>query len=448
MLKFDEITDPQKIEQWLLQVVEWFNLNVFIPSTVVQAVVVTTAFLLAWIAASRLRGLLERKWSASWYNRFGAPVSQVFAPLSLPIIWLVLQWITIFIARYVVWPHHLIEIVVSLLMAWVVIRLAGTLIRDRQWARAISIAAWFVAALNITNLLGPTKLILGDMGMHVGATYISVLSVIKAGIALAFLLWIAAVLSGLFERRLQAMVGMTPSSQVLFGKLFRIAIFVVAIVVGLDSVGIDLTALAVFSGAIGLGIGFGLQKVISNLISGIILLMDKSVKPGDVISLGTTYGEIKTLGARYVSVITRDGTEHLIPNEDLISQRVENWSFSSNKIRVRMPFGISYESDVRKAMELALEVAEEVERVLPDPKPVCQLKGFGDSSLNLELRVWVDDPQNGLGNVCSMVLLGIWDKFRANGIAFPYPQRDIHIKSAPAAYHIDTAETDPSVAND
>ncbi len=440
MLKFDDITDPQKIEQWLRQLVDWAYMNLFVPSTVVQVAVVAVAFLLAWLGAKRLQRLLDHQWSAPWYTRFAAPVAHALAPLSLPIIWLVLQWFTIFAARNAGWPNHLIEIVFSLLMAWIVIRLAGSLIRDRQWSRAISIAAWVIAALNITNLLEPTQAVLNDMGMNVGETYISVLSVIKAGIALAFLFWIAAFLSGLFERRLQTMVGMTPSTQVLFGKLFRIAVFVVAIVVGLESVGIDLTALAVFSGAIGLGIGFGLQKVISNLISGIILLMDKSVKPGDVISLGTTYGEIKTLGARYVSVITRDGTEHLIPNEDLISQRVENWSFSSRMIRVKMPFGISYESDVHKAMALALEVADEIDRVQRDPKPVCQLKGFGDSSLDLELRIWVDDPQNGLGNVCSLVLLGIWDKFRANGIHFPYPQRDIHIKSAPQGYSVDAVE--------
>lgn len=439
MLKFDEITDPQKIELWLRQILDWVYINVFVPSTVVQATVVVVAFLLAWLVASRLRTVFEREWSSPWYNRFGAPITHVLTPLRLPIIWLMLQWFTIFAARNANWPHHLIEIVVSLLMAWIAIRLAGMLIRDKQWARVISITVWIIAALNITNLLEPTKTVLNDMGMGVGETYISVLSVIKAGLALAVLLWAAGLLSGLFERRLRAMPSLTPSAEVLFGKLFRIAVFVLAIVVGLDSVGIDLTAFAVFSGAIGLGIGFGLQKVMSNLISGIILLMDKSVKPGDVISLGATYGEIKTLGARYVSVITRDGTEHLIPNEDLISQRVENWSFSSRMIRVRMPFGISYESDVHKAMELALAVADETERVKRDPKPVCQLKAFGDSSLDLELRVWVDDPQNGLGNVCSLVLLGIWDKFRANGIEFPYPQRDIHIKSAPKGYSVDTA---------
>lgn len=431
MLKFDDITDPQKIEMWLLQIVDWVHGNVLVLSSLIQAVIIVLAFLVAWAGASRLHGMLERQWNSEWYNRFGAPVARGLAPLSLPVIWLVIQWFSIFAAQNAKWSHHLIEIVVSLLTAWVVIRLAATLIRNKQWSRIITISAWVIAALNITNLLEPTKIILEDMGLQVGEAYISVLSVIKAGIALAFLLWLASMLSSLLERRLATMPSVTPSARVLFAKLFRVSVFTVAVIVGLESVGIDLTAFAVFSGAVGLGLGFGLQKVIANLISGIILLMDKSVKPGDVISLGTTYGEIRTLGARYVSVITRDGTEHLIPNEELISQRVENWSFTDRKLRIRMPIGISYDSDVRRAIELALEVADQTERTLKDPMPVCQLTAFGESSLDLELRVWVDDPQNGLGGVRSQILLGIWDRFREEGIEFPYPQRDVHLRSMP-----------------
>lgn len=431
MLKFDDITDPQKVEMWLLQIVEWVHLNVLVLSSLIQLVIIVVAFLVAWASASRLKGLLERDWNYAWYPRFGNPVARAMAPFCLPVIWLIIQWFSIFAAQNAQWSHHLIEIVVSLLTAWIVIRLAATLIRNKQWSRTITISAWVIAALNITNLLEPTKTVLEDMGLQVGEVYISILSVIKAGIALAFLLWLAGMLSSLLERRLATMSNVTPSARVLFAKLFRVSIFTIAVIVGLESVGIDLTAFAVFSGAVGLGLGFGLQKVIANLISGIILLIDKSVKPGDVISLGTTYGEIRTLGARYVSVITRDGTEHLIPNEELISQRVENWSFTDRKLRIRMPIGISYNSDVRRAIELTLEVADQTERALKAPKPVCQLTAFGDSSLDLELRVWVDDPQNGLGGVRSQILLGIWDKFRENGIEFPFPQRDINIRSMP-----------------
>jgi small-conductance mechanosensitive channel len=215
----------------------------------------------------------------------------------------------------------------------------------------------------------------------------------------------------------------------LFSKLLKIVLVAIAIVVALQSVGIDLSAFTVFTGALGVGIGFGLQKTVSNLISGVMILMDKSIKPGDVIEVAGTYGWVNSLGSRYASVITRDGIEHLIPNEELITQRVSNWSFSNSEVRVKIPVGVSYNADVRKAMELCLEAAADVERVLDTPKPACLLKGFGDSAVDLELRIWINDPRNGVSNVKSQVLLGVWDRFHAHAIEIPFPQRDIHIKT-------------------
>ena len=169
--------------------------------------------------------------------------------------------------------------------------------------------------------------------------------------------------------------------------------------------------------------------MVSNLLSGFILLTDRSIKPGDVIEIEGTYGWINNLRARYVSVITRDGTEHLIPNEDLITQRVINWSHTNDLVRLKMPIGISYKSDVHKAIELVVNTAKTVNRVLADPAPICHLIGFGDSSVNLELRIWINDPVNGVVNVKSQVLLKVWDAFHEDGIQIPYPQRDLHIKS-------------------
>jgi len=426
----EKFFDPAFIEAKFAEITAWANTHVFLLSTVTQLTVIVIAFLIAWITAAHFRGWLERGWDAPWYDRFVRPVTQALAPLSLPVIWLALQWFSVFAAERAGWPNHLIEIVVSLLTAWVIIRLGTTLIRNAAWSRAIALAAWTIAALNITGLLEPTADILDSMAMHMGDFRISILGVLKAVIALAALLWLAGVTSGLMERRLRGMPGVTPAAGVLFGKLLRVLLFTIAIVVGLNSVGIDLTAFAVFSGAIGLGIGFGLQKVFSNLISGVILIMDRSVKPGDVIAIGDTYGWINALSARYVSLITRDGTEHLIPNEEMISQRVENWSFSNRLVRQRIGFGVSYRTDIREAMELATQAAGEPERVLEDPRPVCHLLGFGDSSVNLELRVWIRDPQNGLTNVKSEVLLEVWHRFKEHGIEFPFPQHDLHLKSA------------------
>ena len=204
---------------------------------------------------------------------------------------------------------------------------------------------------------------------------------------------------------------------------------VIAVFMALRSVGIDLTTFAVLTGTIGVGIGFGLQKLVSNFVSGITILLDKSIKPGDVLAVGNTYGRVHSLGARYVSVITRDGTEFLIPNEDLVTQQVVNWSYSTEQVRLKVPIGISYNSDVRRAIALCLESASMVERVLKQPAPVCPLVGFGDNSIHLELRFWIQDPMNGVTNVKSEVLLHVWDRFRANNIEFPFPQRDLHVKT-------------------
>ena len=180
-----------------------------------------------------------------------------------------------------------------------------------------------------------------------------------------------------------------------------------------------------------MGLGFGLQKVFANLVSGFILLADKSIKPGDVIQLGDKYGWINFLGSRYVSVITRDATEHLIPNENLITGEVINWSYSQNLLRLKVPVGVAYGADLEKARELMLAAAADNRRVLKDPKPSWHLAGFGDSAINLEVLVWINDPQKGIGSVKSDLCMGIWKSFQDHGIEMPNPQRDVHLKSMP-----------------
>jgi small-conductance mechanosensitive channel len=256
--------------------------------------------------------------------------------------------------------------------------------------------------------------------------------VIKGAITLVIAVWLANVLSRLADQRLRRLPGIAPALQVLTAKLTRMMLLALAVVLALGSVGIDLTAFTVFSGAVGVGIGFGLQKVVSNLITGVILLLDRSIKPGDVIEIEGTYGWITNLNARYVALSTRDGKEHLIPNEDLITQRVVNWSFSNNLIRLHVPIGISYQSDPHQAIELSLQAGASVDRVLTEPKPVCIVKQFGDSSIDLELRFWIKDPINGTANVRSEVMLNIWDLFKAHHIDIPKPQRDITLRNPEA----------------
>lgn len=398
-------------------------------SGIAQIVVVGLAFLAARLGAPRAQMLLERVARGWRYEQQLRRVAAALEPLTLPIIWLLLQWLALLIAAQAMLPHQLVKIVASLLTAWVVIRLTTTLVRDPAWSRFIAIAAWTIAALNILNLLEPASQLLDGIAFSFGSLRISALIIIKAALSLAVLLWVAATAGRLLERRITTLPNLTPSLQVLLSKLFKIVFTIVAVAIALASVGIDLTAFAVFSGAVGVGVGFGLQKVISNFISGVILLLDRSVKPGDVISVGQTYGWVGSLGARYVSVITRDDTEYLIPNEDLITHQVVNWSYSSNQVRLRIPIAVSYDADVRQARALCLEAAAETPRVLSQPAPVCVLLAFAGSAVELELRVWIHDPKNGVGNLKSDVLLRIWDKFRANGVEFPYPQRDLHLKT-------------------
>jgi len=233
------------------------------------------------------------------------------------------------------------------------------------------------------------------------------------------------------ESRVSNLKNVSPGLRALVIKISRVFIAAAAILFAISSVGVSLSSFAILGGAIGLGLGFGFQKVISNLISGVILLADRSIKPGDVIEVDQTYGWINRLGARYTSVITRDGTEHLIPNEMMITEKVVNWSFSDNKVRVRIPFGVSYTSDIHKAMDLALQAANEDERTLQEPIAVVRLTGFGDNSVDFEVRVWIEDPSSGLGNIRSAFYIRIWDLFKENGIEFPFPQRDLHLKEMP-----------------
>ncbi|TVP80692.1 MAG: mechanosensitive ion channel protein MscS [Puniceicoccaceae bacterium] len=313
---------------------------------------------------------------------------------------------------------------------WIVIGLLCSFLRERFWARSVALVLYATSAINaIAYSKGSLEAIQG-IQFTVGSLTISAWGVVAGLLAFAVTLWISLGVAHLAEKQVRSVSRLSPSLRVLIIKIIRIALIVLAAMVALSSMGINLASLTVLGGAIGLGLGFGLQKVVSNFVSGIILLLDKSIKPGDVIEIDGTYGWINHLRARYASVITRDGTEHLIPNEDLITQRVINWSFTDELVRIRLPIGVSYQADPHECIRLILAVANSHERVLKDPAPACLLTGFGDSSVDLQLRFWLKDPSNGIGSVKSCLLLAIWDTFKENNIEIPFPQRDLHIRSS------------------
>lgn len=334
------------------------------------------------------------------------------------------------------WPeiHRLLSNALLLALAWLVISVVSQAIRSRALSRIFAIVGWVYVAATILGITDDFIALLdsigfGSVGRGPNAPNLSVWWAIKLILLLGFMLWLAFSIGNFLNQRIQQSDELTPSLRVLIGKVLRVTLIAVAVLVALASLNIDLTVFAVLSGAIGVGIGFGLQKVVSNFISGIVILLDRSIKPGDTISLGETFGWIRELRARFVSVVTRDGREYLIPNEDFITHELINWSFSDDLVRLDVPFGVSYSSDPHQVSALAIEAASAVERVVESKKPVCWLTEFGDSSLNFLLRFWIRDPQNGLTNVRGTVLLAVWDKFKEHGINIPFPHREVIMRS-------------------
>lgn len=415
----------QRIQHQIGQAYAWFEFHVLTLDTLVQLPLAVALVMVARLLSRRSAGWVEKKLEERARRsivRIHASYGEIFF-LAYTVIFL---WFAVTFAQGAELPSRLLSTFASLATAWGIIRFTSSTIESPFWSRLIAVTLWTLAALNIIGWLDPAIAMLDRAAITMGNVRLSLLLIVKSLLAIGFLLWAIGFISGLLERSLYKAQGLNPSQRVLFHKLSNIALYTVGVIVGLNIVGLDLTALTVFSGALGLGIGFGLQKVFSNLISGIILLLDKSVKPGDVIAIGDTFGWVNSLSARYVSVLTRDGKEHLIPNENLITQEVENWSYSNQRVRIHVPVRVSYGSDVHLVKELLLKTAQEHPRIMQHPKPNCLLMGFGDSSVNFEIRLWIDDPEAGVSNVKSDIYFRVWDLFKEHGITIPFPQRDIN----------------------
>jgi small-conductance mechanosensitive channel len=330
------------------------------------------------------------------------------------------------------WPesNYLIYSAMLLAGAWLLIAGTSHALRSQLLRKLLAFIVWVYVAASILGIVNDVTTMLDNAGFNIGDTRVSVLSITQAALLLGVTLWLSLVLGNFLDRRIQKVEELTPSLRVLFGKIARITLITLAALIAVSGLGIDLTALTVLSGAVGVGIGFGLQKVVSNFISGIIILMDESIKPGDTISLGETFGWIRELRARFVSVVTRDGREFLIPNEDFITHEVINWSFSDRYVRLDVDFGVSYQSDPHEVTRVAIEAASGVGRVDAARRPpVCWMTEFGESSLNFKLRFWISDPQQGLTNIRGKVFLALWDAFKEHGIGIPYPHRELIINS-------------------
>lgn len=393
---------------------------------------ILAAFVLGWLAGRFIGPRIAHFWS-----RNAGGLAEGIAPRICGAVRYLAIWLLLAVAlRAYAWPP-LATMLLGLTAASAAALVIVNLIRGLGLVRPL---AWLLGALAFTGVMAdavgglePMTRTLDGVAVTLGARRISLLNVLQIAISLAILYLAVRLANRLIGHALKANPALDPAQRVLGEKLAGIAIIVIAFFIGLSIVGIDFTALAVFGGAFGLALGFGLQKTVGNLFAGIILLMDRSIKPGDVIVVGDSFGQVTRIGVRAVSVVTRDGKEHLIPNENLMTNEVENWSYSSKDVRIHIRVGVAYGSDLALAQRLMIEAASESARVLKVPKPNVWLRSFGEYEVQHDILVWISDPEAGVGNVQSEILNRLWLLFREHGIEVPFPQQDVRIRQAPDA---------------
>lgn len=335
-------------------------------------------------------------------------------------------------------PADWLVVLTPLLLSLASIRLIAYMLRLglrpgpalRAWEHLVSLGVWVFVALYLLGWLKPLAVALDGIRLVPGEHPLTVLTLLKATLSVGATLLVTWWLAAALERRIILAGGFSAGVRVGIAKVVKFLLVSVGLLIGLSAVGIDLTAFAVFGGAVGVGIGLGLQRIASNLVSGFILLFDRSIRPGDVISIGDRFGWVQELHSRYVVVRDRDGVETLIPNENLVTSQVINWSYSDRHVRLKLPVTISYRDDPEFALRLMEGIAREHPRILADPEPGARLLTFGENGMHLELRAWIEDPEAGVNNVRSELNLAIWRAFRSHGITIPYPQRDVHVVSA------------------
>ncbi|MEA3050577.1 MAG: hypothetical protein QOG84_2413 [Sphingomonadales bacterium] len=408
-------------------------------SAAVAAIIVA----LVWIGAHVAGRLLGGRLAAFWSKRAGTRGEELAPRLCALTRWF-LSLVALGIALNADAWRPLALIVLGGALGLSAALLVWGIVRGLQmpaWIAALLSAVAFVGLLaRATGGLGPIEDLLNRVGFTAGKTRVSLLTLLQVAVTLVALYAVVKLLNRVVAHSIKRARSLDATQQLLAQKLAGIAIVVIAFFVGIDLLGIDLTALTVFSGAFGLAVGFGLQKTFGNLIAGIILLMDRSIKPGDVIVVGDSFGHVTKIGVRAVSIVTRDGKEHLIPNENLMTQEVENWSYSSRDVRVHIPVGIAYDCDLPLAQRLMVQAATESKRVKDSPPPAVWLRAFGESTVDHEILVWISDPEAGIGSVRSEVLNRVWTLFKENNVVLPNPQRDIHIKDWPGPPPVDEEE--------
>lgn len=372
-------------------------------------------------------------WKRSVLQRLKKETSP-FQPYIKPLISYAL-FMTIFLIISLVFYQYTDQLIIlniiSQISLFVLVSHYVYVLSKSRWIFALSLfgfgALWY---FNRLSLLKPSLNYLNKYSLKLGTFQITPWSFLKSIFTVLIFLWITSLISHQFKNRIKKIRTIKAGTKEILTKSFDIFIYFIAALLVLNVLGINLSTLTVIGGALGVGIGFGLQKITSNFVSGLILLFEKSIEIDDLVELSDSiYGFVRRLGSRYTLIETFDGKEILIPNEDFITNRVTNWTFSNKNGRIDIDVGVSYKSDIEKAQSLILEAAREHPRCVEDPPPKCLLREFGDSSVNFKLLFFVSDVEAGRWEPQSEVMMTIWKKFKANDIEIPFPQRDIHIKT-------------------
>ena len=412
------------------------DLGIALPETPDLAAATVAGLIVALaVAAGWTIGKYAGPRIAAYWERKAGEGGEAIVPRLCAVVRYFLIWLVLAIAlRVEPWPPLASAILglFAAVAAALLVRHVARGLRVSRWVSWLLAAFLFVAILaDAVGGLKPLMQALDRIAYTIGSRRLSLLNLVQIAAALLALYVVVRFINRLAGAAIHRTTGLDPAQQLLAQKLVGILVLTVAFFVAIDLAGIDLTALAIFSGAFGLAVGFGLQKTFGNLFAGIILLWDRSIKPGDVIVVGDSFGTVNKIGVRAVSVITRDGKEHLIPNEELMTREVENWSYSNTNVRLHIPVGVAYDCDLPLAQQLMVQAASESRRVLNVPKPSVWLRAFGDNSVEHEILAWVGDPDAGIGSVQSEILNRLWQLFREHGIEVPFPQRDIRVKEWP-----------------
>jgi len=405
------------------------------PIGFVQIGAIGVSYLIAWLLARKIHQYLDKGIEKVTVHMLLISSPAHFAIMLRYVFWLLLVWFCQVLFKEFTIPANLLHMTLNLVIAVIVIRLASFQIKSTFWSRFVYVVCLAVIFLRTFKLWAPTVKVLDSMTIVLGKINISVWGLTEAITVFILLLIAANAVNRFVFQWLMTSTKLNYSDQILLQRVIKAATVVVVILISLGAAGIHTATIAVTGGALGLGIGLGLQKIGSNVISGLMLLISKPIRQGDVITFektfgGTSLGWIEQLGLNYVHVATRQGTILLIPNETFVTQKIENLSYNDKQIRLNISFGIAYESDLNKAKNLAISAAMSIDRILKTPQPKCLVVEYGDSSVRLQLRAWIDDPKNGIANVRDAVLMAVWDSFHGNGIEIAFPQRDLHLKSA------------------